>query len=178
MNAFAWASLVASVICISLGVLVYSFNRRALLNKVFVITSFFGFFYAFTEIMMWQSGNFESASLWSKMGSIWPFFVVLVVHFALVFTGSKWLKNKFTYVLLYFPAILLLITSLFTNLINAPPIIRYWGFEDPSAGTIVGYLAILWSAVLPVIAFVLCFRYYRSVAEENQRHQRDRKSVV
>ncbi len=106
------------------------------------------------------------------MGSIWPFFVVLVLHFALVFVGSKWLKNKFTYVLLYLPAFLFSFISLTTNLINAPPIVGLWGFEDPPAGTLVGYLGILWSAVLPLIAFVLCFKYYRGATEKNQRQQR------
>lgn len=80
MNMFDLVSLAASVLCISLGVVVYSFNRRALLNKLFVIASFFAFFYAFTDVMMWQASSFESAFFWNKMGSIWPFFVVLVVH--------------------------------------------------------------------------------------------------
>ena len=61
------------------------------------------------------------------MGSTWPFFVVLVLHFALVFAGSKWLKNKFTYVLLYLPAYSFFIQSLITNLINAPPIVGLLG---------------------------------------------------
>jgi PAS domain S-box-containing protein len=172
MNAFALATLASSVICISLGIVVYSFNRRALLNKVFVITSFFGFVYAFTEVMMWQSSNFENASFWSKMGSIWPFFVVLVLHFALVFTGNKWLKNKLTFLFLYLPAGLLLVASLFTNLIYEPPIVKYWGYDDFTTHTVVSNLSMIWVAVLPVLAFILCSRFYRATSEQNQRQQR------
>ncbi len=172
MNALDLLTLSSSIISISFGVVVYTFNRRALLNKVFLATSFFGFLYAFTEVMMWQSSDFASASLWSKMGSIWPFFVVLVLHFALVFTGSKWLKNKFAYLLLYLPAVLFLIISLFTDLLFAPPTMTYYGYADLSSNTIVSSISTIWVAALPVLAFVLCFRHYRATAEENHRQQR------
>jgi len=143
-----------------------------LLNKVFLATSFFGFLYAFTEVMMWQSSDFASATLWSKMGSTWPFFVVLVLHFALVFTGSKWLKNKFAYLLLYLPAVLFLIISLFTDLLFAPPIMTYYGYDDFSSNTLLSSISTIWVAVLPVLAFVLCFRHYHATVEENHRQQR------
>jgi PAS domain S-box-containing protein len=172
LNALDLLTLGSSILCISFGVMVYTFNRRALLNKVFLATSFFGFLYAFTEVMMWQSSNFASASLWSKMGSIWPFFIVLALHFALVFTGSKWLKNKFAYLLLYLPAVLFLIISLFTDLISAPPIMTYYGYEDFSSNTIVSSISTIWVAALPVLAFILCIRHYRATAEEHQRQQR------
>jgi PAS domain S-box-containing protein len=176
MNAFDLLSLVASVTCISLGVAVYSFNRRALLNKLFLIASFFAFFYGFTDVMMWQASSFESAYFWNKMGSVWPFFVVSVFHFALVFTGSNWLKNKRTYLLLYLPAVLFWLIEIFTNSISGPPIMQYWGYNDTATGTLVYDISTLWSAVLPILAFVLCFRYYRRTNEEDLKQQR--KSVT
>jgi len=176
MNAFDWLSLAASVTCISLGVVVYSFNRRALLNKLFLMTSFFAFFYAFTEVMMWQASSFESAYFWNKMGSVWPFFVVSVVHFALVFTGSSWLKNKLIYLLLYLPAVLFWIIEISTDLINGPPIMQYWGYNDTASNTLVYGISTLWSAALPILAFVLCFSYYRRTGEEALKQQR--KSVT
>ena len=52
MNVFTWFTLIASFICISFGVIVYSFNRRTLINKVFAVATLFAFIYAFTEAMM------------------------------------------------------------------------------------------------------------------------------
>jgi PAS domain S-box-containing protein len=176
MNAFDWLSLAASVTCISLGVVVYSFNRRALLNKLFLIASFFAFFYAFTDVMMWQASSFESAYFWNKVGSVWPFFVVSVVHFALAFTGSSWLKKRVTYLLLYLPAVVFSLIEVFTNLINGPPIMQYWGYNDTASGTLVYGISTLWSAALPILAFVLCFRHYRRTDEEALKQQR--KSVA
>jgi PAS domain S-box-containing protein len=169
---FSLLTLIASVICIAFGVVVYSFNKRALLNKIFFLTSIFAFFYAFTEVMMWQSGTFEDAYFWSKIGSIWPFFVVLVFHFTLIFTKSSWLKNNFTLSMLYLPAVLFCFIGLFTQLINASPIMEYWGYEDVSTATIVNRVSTLWAVILPVLSFVVCFRYYRSATDETQRQQR------
>jgi len=172
MNPFDLLSLAASIICISLGVVVYSFNRRGLLNKVFVLTSISAFFYAFTEVIMWQSSSFDSAYLWSKLGSIWPFFVVLTVHFAIVFTKSALLKDKLTYAVLYAPAVLFWLVNLSTYWINLPPTIEYWGYEDAHASTPIYAVSTIWAAVLPVLAFVLCFRYYRGATDETQKQQR------
>lgn len=172
MNVFAWLSMPAGVICLCLGVGVYLLNRKALLNRLFVLASIAAFFYSFTEVMMWQAGSFESAYFWNKMGFIWPFLVALVVHFALVFTGSAWLKNKLTYLILYVPASLFCFLEVFTDTINGPPIMKYWGYNDVASATWIFGISTLWSAVLMILAFVLCFRYYRSTRDESLRQQR------
>ena len=106
------------------------------------------------------------------MGFVWPFFAVLVVHFALVFTGSNWLRNKLSYLILYLPAALFCLIDLFTDQINAPPILEYWGYNDTAPATLVYGISTVWVAVLPVLAFILCFRYYRKTTEEAPKQQR------
>jgi PAS domain S-box-containing protein len=177
MNFFALFSLAASITCLLLGFVVYSLNRRALLNKIFVLASVAAFFYSFTTVMMWQAGTFESAYFWNKMGSVWPFFVVLVVHFALVFTESNWLKNKFTYLALYLPAVLFLLIELTTDWINGPPVLEYWGYNDTASSTIVYAVSTVWSAVLPILAFILCFQFYRMATDETSKRQRKFVSI-
>ncbi len=171
MTPFEWLSLVAAVVCLSLGIIIFSFNRKALLNKLFLMGSFFAFIYAFTEVMMWQSDSVASATLWSRLGSIWPFFIVLVTHFVLVFTNSKWLKNKLTYPILYIPAFVFWIIDASTHLINSIPVMQTWGYEDLSSGTITSYFSVIWAAFLPVLAFVLCFRYYQATTDQKRKQQ-------
>jgi hypothetical protein len=57
----------------------------------------------------------ESAQFWNKVGSTWSFFVVLVLHFALVFIKSRWIKNKLTFVALYLPALSFCLIEAFTD---------------------------------------------------------------
>ncbi len=172
MNIFVLLSLFASISCLSLGILVYSINRKTTLNKIFFLTSIATFVYSFTTFMMWTSNNFENALLWHKMGTIWPFFVALVLNFALVFTESKWLKNKFNYLILYIPAVALWLIDLLSNFINGPPIIESWGYNDVASGTWIYISSTIWTALLPILAFVLCFRFYRKAKDSTQRQRR------
>ena len=106
------------------------------------------------------------------MGTIWPFFVALVLNFALVFTESNWLKNKRNYLILYIPAVSLWLIDLSSNLINAPPIMESWGYNDVASGTWIYMLSTIWTAFLPILAFVLCFRFYRKAKDSSQRQRR------
>lgn len=164
-------SLSSTIICLLLGIIVYHFNEKASLNKIFFFTSLAAFAYYFTTVMMWMSNNFESALFWHKMGTIWPFFVALVLNFALVFTNAKWIKKRRNYLLIYLPAVAFFLIDLLTFQINAPPVQKYWGFNDLASGTLIYYFSTAWTAILPIVAFLLCFRYYRSTTNPAQRQQ-------
>ena len=164
-------SLSSTIICLLLGILVYHFNGKAALNKIFFFTSLAAFAYYFTTVMMWMSNNLETALFWHKMGTIWPFFVALVLNFALVFTKAKWLKKRRNYLLLYLPAVTFFLIDLLTFQINAQPVQKYWGFNDVASGSLIYYLSTAWTAILPILAFILCFRYYQSTTNPAQRQQ-------
>ncbi|MGZ5471308.1 MAG: ATP-binding protein [Nitrososphaeraceae archaeon] len=172
MNIIALLSLIASFSCLCLGIIVYSFNRKATLNKIFLFTALAAFFYSFTTVMMWTATDFTNANLWHKMGTTWPFFVALVATFALVFTENKWIKNKLNYLILFLPALAFWLIDLSTNLINRSPVIEYWGYNDVASGTVVYYGSIIWTMALPILAFVLCFKYYRKAEDSMQRQRR------
>lgn len=121
---------------------------------------------------MWTSANAQDAYFWHKMGTIWPFFVAVVLNFTLVFTNSKWLKKRRNYLILYLPAVAFWLLDLFTDEINTPPVLKYWGFNDVASNGVFYYLSSVWTAVLPIIAFILCFRSYRSTTDSVQRQQR------
>jgi PAS domain S-box-containing protein len=122
--------------------------------------------------MMWTATDFASANFWNKMGTIWPFFVALVAAFALVFTENKWIKNRLNYLILFLPAVAFWLVDLSTSLINSPPVMEYWGYNDVASGTWVYYGSIIWTIALPILAFVLCFRYYREAEDVIQRQRR------
>ena len=172
MNIFAWLSLIASVSCLLLGITIYSFNRKSILNKIFLLTALFAFVYAFTTVMMWTSTDFAAANFWNKMGTVWPFFVALVATFALVFTENKWIKNKLNYLILFLPAVAFWFVDLSTSIINSPPVMEYWGYNDVASGTMVYYGSIIWTIAMPILAFVLCFRYYQKAKDTVQRQRR------
>ena len=160
MNLYAWLSLCSSLTSIVLGTIVFSLNRKKLLNRLFLLTALAGFYWAFTEFMMWQASSVEVANFWSKMGFLWPFFAVLVLHFSLVYVESNWLKKKTTYLFLYLPAVFFALTDLTTELINGPVTMQYWGYEDTSAANFIYWISTFWAALLPVLALLLCIKFY------------------
>jgi len=172
MNIISLLSLIASISCLSLGIIVYSFNRKSPLNKIFLLTALAAFFYSFTTVMMWTATDFTHANFWNKMGTTWPFFVALVATLALVFTENKWIKNKLNYLILFLPALAFWLIDLSTNLINRSPVIEYWGYNDVASGTVVYYGSIIWTIALPILAFVLCLKYYRKAEDSMQRQLR------
>jgi PAS domain S-box-containing protein len=172
MNIFTLLSLISSISCLLLGLIVFHFNRKSTLNKIFLLTALAAFVYAFTTVMMWNSTDFSSANLWNKMGTIWPFFVALVATFALVFTENKWLSNKLNYLIIFLPAVVFWLVDLSTNLINAPPVMEYWGYNDVASGTWLYYVSLVWTSALPILAFVLCLKYYRKAEETADKQRR------
>ncbi len=177
MNWFAIVSLCATTVSLLLGIIVYSFNRKAILNKLFFLTSIAAFAYEFTTVMMWLSSNVDTAYFWHKMGTVWPFFVAIVLNFALVFTENKWIKKKLNYLILYLPAITFWLIDLFTYQINAAPVLKYWGYNDVAAGTLIYYLSTIWTAAVPLIAFILCYRYYKAETDSNKKLQEKQVAV-
>jgi PAS domain S-box-containing protein len=171
MNLYAWLSLSASMVTALLGIAVYSLNRKSLLNKLFLLTALLGLYWTFTEFMMWQSSNALIADFWNDLGFLWPFFVVLVLHFALVYTGSSWLKNKFTYVILYLPAVFFAVIDYATDLINGDPVLQYWGYEDTAPETLAYNLSSIWVSLLAVLALLICLTFYLRTTDETKKKQ-------
>ena len=169
MNLLSIVSLTASVLCLGLGIAVYASNRKPLLNKLFFMMAFAGFFYNFTIVMMWTAPNLETAYIWHKAGTMWPLFVALVLNFTLVYTQSKWIKNKLNYLPIYVPTVVLFLISLSTEEITAPPVLRYWGYNDLPGGTWLYGLSVIWTAVVPILAFLLCVKYYRNAKDYTQK---------
>jgi PAS domain S-box-containing protein len=171
MNLYAWLSLCSSLTSAVLGVIVFSLNRRKLLNKLFLLTALAGFYWAFTEFMMWQASSVDVANFWNKMGFLWPFFAVLVLHFSLAYVESDWLKKKTTYLFLYLPAVFFALTDLTTEMINGPVAMEYWGYEDTSPATFIYWISTFWVALLPVLALLLCVVSYIKTSDGAKKQQ-------
>ena len=170
-NWFDLLSLSATLVVLLMGLLVFHYNSKSVLNRLFLLTSLAAFIYEFSTVMMWVSSNIESATLWHKIGTMWPLFVALVLNLALVLTKSNWIKNKKHYLILYSPAIAFWLIDLFTSQINGPPVLKYWGYNDVASANLIYYISTVWTAVLPVIALILCFRSYRKETDSIKRLQ-------
>ncbi len=172
MNVVAFISLVSSMICAFLGLFVFFMNRKSLLNKLFMLVLFANAYWAFSESMICQAPNLETAVLWNKILSFWPLIVPLMFHASLVFVESDLAKKKVTYLLLYVPALAFSVIDLTTDLISTDPVPQFWGYAGSmSLGSWLSYLDAVWAATLSLLAVFLLVVYYNRVSDTTRRQQ-------
>lgn len=161
MNFYAIISLIAFMICFFLGNFIYHKNPKSQLNILVAITCIFVGFLAFIEFEYRQAETIQTAFFWIKISTLWPIVPALLLHISLVFTKSKYLKNKLTYILIYLPPIIIILLSLTTNLLFNNALKFYWGwtYVIPADTTLFNIMA-LWTVSAVVLAGLLCLIYY------------------
>ncbi|MGF3522774.1 MAG: ATP-binding protein [Candidatus Bathyarchaeia archaeon] len=164
MSAFVWLSFSASLTSSLLGMFVYSFGRKELLNRLLAQALIVNGYLAFVGCMLAQAASSETAYFWSKMYSFWPFLIASVFHFTLAFTGNSLLKKKSSFLLIYGPALTFFLVDLNTNLISVPPASTFWGYDYTTAtGSWVLTASIAWFFLLGFLSLVLFLRFYQKV---------------
>jgi PAS domain S-box-containing protein len=129
-------------------------------------------YWAFCDFMMSQTSSFETALLWSKILTFWPFLAALLLHFTLAFTESDLLKNKLIYVVLYVPALIFSLIDLTTHWISVAPTLHSWGYATTyHASSIVTRLDGVWAAILSLLALFLFVNYYNRVTDKTRKQQ-------
>lgn len=161
MNIFALISLIAFMVCFFLGNFIYHKNPKSQLNRMITLLSIFVGFLAFTEFGYRQAETIQTAYFWLKISTLWPLVPSLLLHISLVFTKSRYLKNKFTYLLIYIPAIIISLFGLITSLLIEGPIKEYWGwtYVIPADATLYNIMA-LWTVSAVILAGLIVFSYY------------------
>lgn len=116
MNIFSLLSLVASIICFFLGNFIYYKNPENSLNKLVAILAILTAFLAFTEYGYRQAETIGTATFYLQLSTLWILVPAILIHISLVFTDrKKLLESKFTYLLIYLPAVIILIVGLITH---------------------------------------------------------------
>ncbi len=164
-------SLAASIVCFSLGVIVYSLNRKATLNRVFALAVLTGGYWALTEYLTRTALTTEAAYFWNRASFIWPFFSAFLIHFTLVFTENSFLKKRRNYLLLYGPPLVFSIVGLFTEEIVGTITYAFWGYTYNCSLSWISILCNVWSGVVAYSAILLCVLYYVRVTDTLKRKQ-------
>ncbi|MGD6934566.1 MAG: ATP-binding protein [Candidatus Bathyarchaeia archaeon] len=172
MNFLAWFSLLISIVCLALGIAVYFLDKKAKLNKLFLAILIFNAYWAFSNFMMYQADNAQTAYFWVKTMVVWPFFSALMLHFTLVFTESSLLNNKKIYGIMYLPASVFAVIDLTTDWISALPTKQPWGYEFavPENMTL-ATIDTLWALTLATLSVIFCIIYYRRTSNLTKKHQ-------
>ena len=135
MGIFALLSLLSFVVIFILGNFVFYQDRKNPLNRIAMVLCLSLAGWSFVEFELRLAYNFET-SYYPWIASYHVFRVMtvaFVLHYTLLFTEAKLLKNKFAYILIYTPALIFV----FYHVVIEPsgkyvsifvPLIRIWAY--------------------------------------------------
>lgn len=133
MSIWAILSLSSGIINLIIAIYILSKRPKELLNRVFSLFVFSFSIWGFSEVVPRITSDPLTAYMWIRFGGLgWCFMLSLYLHFVLVFARqAKWLKNWFTYVILYFPPVIFLNLFMFTDLIyKQTPVYTFYGYTS------------------------------------------------
>ena len=131
MNFWAMLSLIPGVSHFFLGIYVLHRDRRELQNLVFAAFAFSLAIWCILEAGHRFTNNPNLAHLYIRVSGVgWCYMTSFWVHFLLIFARrKKYLKSKFTYIILYGPSSAILSLFLTTDLIyKQEPVRMYFGY--------------------------------------------------
>lgn len=174
MITYAWFSLLTSLLCLLIAFLVYIYDRKSVSNKLFVCILVWTFFWSLIEFFQYNANTSIEAAILDKALVAWPFYSAFLIHFALVYTESGFLKNKIAYLVIYVPAAVLTGIDLTTTWITAPPVQRSAGYQfstQLAVKPIGSILENIWTSILAVTALVLCIVFYFRTLNQTKKTQ-------
>jgi PAS domain S-box-containing protein len=172
MNLYTLLLLCATAISILLGLSVYSLNRKATANRLFMIVMLTNAYWAFCLFMIAQSPNAAEAFFWGKVLSFWPLLNAFMLHFALSFTESEILKNRLFYIVLYLPALLFSLIDLTTDWIYTDPTLKAWGYTNTiQVDSVISSVYGIWSGIFSLIVLFTFGNYYHKVIDKIKKRQ-------
>jgi len=173
MNVFALLSILSCVVVFLLGSFIFLRDTRKPLNRVFILLCLSLALWSFAEFGYRQADNLETAYFWLKLSDLSFIVAPVLLHFVLVFTQErKLLRNKLTYLLLYAPALVVILLALPTNLIGGEPVKEYWGwtYTIPES-SLVYSVSYFWAYGLGILSLYLCLLYYLKEFDHKKKQQ-------
>ncbi len=159
MTIYAALSLLSALFTFSVGLFVYLKSSRGKLTTVFFLFAISVSVLSFSQFQMRLATDFETAYLWSKIMSIWPYTLILAIHFIWELNRKKQ-RSMFFYFILYLPGIILSYIQFSSNILTLDPVEKYWGWSMQynnnngfiQNGTVV-FLVSYWVLVLVLLAY-------------------------
>lgn len=173
VNPYAALSLAGFVITLALASFSYFSNRRERVNRLFAAMTASAAATAFVEFQSRVSTDAASAMFWELVDSIWPFRTIIILHFAIAFTGMlATRKGRPVIIVMYSVAALVSATYMFVTSqggVESTP----WGWVPVPAESLaaVNDLTYMFGAACSVATLGLLAFCHRRFADWRKRRQ-------
>lgn len=176
LNVFVMLSLSSFIICLVLGLVVYTKYVRHMfdnhLAKLYVLICFtLAFCWALIELGYRSAPNFEIAFFWIKINMFWYIVLSLLLHFTLIYTENfELLKRKITYLFIYGPAFAFILLDVHTTTLLTEPVKVEWGwiFGIPKHPIMYG-ISLTWAAFTVLFCLYIYLDYLKHITSERKK---------
>lgn len=172
MKLIALPSFLFFVFILSVGIFVFSNNIKKEVNQLFLMLSILSSIYAFSDYNLAIANNFQTASFWTKISSVWALIECVQFHFILIFTKKVKNKNNIWLHLLYGTTAILLYFLVFKN-ISGPILTKnglwvpHYSFEISYFGKILNVFQLF----LAVLTIYFSTQYIRGSSNKKIKKQ-------
>jgi PAS domain S-box-containing protein len=164
MTIYAFTSLLAFIVSLSLGLFIFFKDSKSSLNRVYFMLSVAISQLSLVEFGYRQSHNFEEASFWWHLDVLWSLHAACWFHFAAVFTEkNKWQSSRLFYLLLYGPVVAFAALDVFGNHITGPPVRQSWGWTYGIRDNLLNSISFLWLIAVCIFGLILVIHHYRGL---------------
>jgi len=169
MNLYALLPLTAFIANVIIGCYIIYKNPKDRLNRLYALVAFSVAIWGLGDFLVFTAVTPAAALYWEKLSTLGSVSVpVLLLHFFLVFTRSKFVSRKIFY-LLYIPSLLFGFLNFTTTLIPDSAELNYWGYGiaggvlyEPFTSYIVVYI---------IAGLLFCYRFYSKAPSVREKSQ-------
>lgn len=165
MNLISSTSAMAFVVYMFFGIYVFKLNKKAYLNKLFLVFCLCFAIWSFGDIYLYAIDYVFPKWILTKLAAIgWCTYYGVALHIALVLSGKlKFIKNKKHVVILYIPSILMLLANIF--------IFRYGIKNSAYSYYIYSWFAFVISTSYIATCFVIIYLWGRKTKIDKEKKQ-------
>ena len=162
ISSYAFSGLINAIVSLLFGLVVYFGNKKAELNKKFVVMCSVVFVWSFSYFLWQIADNAQAALFWSRALMAGAIFIpVTYFHFVITFL-NKYKENKKLLIFVYILSFIFLIlnfTPLFVNRVEPILFFPFW----PKAGITYGPFVFMF-VVLGIYCWYLMFKSLKKSA--------------
>lgn len=166
MTTISFLILVSFVIAFYLAMMVYYEDRKNLANRLFALASLTVAATAFVEFICYYIETPANALFWVRMKLVSFLTLPFLLHYILIYTQSKWLQSKLTYLILYLPAFFMMVNHYM--FVQLDPNRYLWGYGYHGQYFFLELFRYIWLSIESCMLIFLCYHHSLKTNSKNK----------
>ena len=174
MNIFSQLLFTFSIVYLAMGIVILYKDSKAALNRTFFALILTLFIWSFSTSVSITSPDKASCILWNTIASIGMCtFSSIAFHFFLIFSKrTAILKKWWVYIVIYFPAVILIVQAIKQNLYFSDVMHNQYGWRTiANTGSVWYWILLIIIGILGTLDIYICYAMLKNVVSKREKKQ-------